>query len=237
VGWTAVALDARGHGDSEWASDGDYGVDALVADLAAAVRELGRPPVLVGASMGGMTSLLAVGRWPELARALVLVDIVPRMDSGGVAEIGEFMRSGLDGFASLGEAADAVMRYNPHRPKPPSPDGLRRNLRLRDGRWYWHWDPAFLALGDEPNRSKESSPRTPYLRSKEAAENVRVPTLVVRGQHSRVVTDEGVREMRSLVPHAEYLEVGGAGHMVAGDSNDVFATGLVAFLDRHLGPG
>lgn len=236
VGWVTVAVDARGHGDSDWAPDGDYGVEVLVEDLAAVVHELGRPPVLVGASMGGMTSLIACGRWSDFARALVLVDIVPRMDPTGVKEIGAFMRDGLGGFSSLEEAAEVVVAYNPNRPKPPTPDGLRRNLRFRDGRWHWHWDPAFLNIRDEPTRSEDPSPRTPYLRAREAARRLQIPTLVVRGQRSKVVTDAGLEEMRRLVPHAEFLEVVGAGHMVAGDSNDVFAAGLLSFLDRHLAP-
>lgn len=173
-GWSAVAVDARGHGDSQWAPDGDYGIDALVADLTALIGALGEKPVLVGASMGGMTSLIGQGENPALARGLVLVDIAPRFETAGTAEIMAFMRSGLEGFASLDDAGAAVAAYTPNRVRTPNPDGLRKNLRLREGRWYWHWDPAFLRQGDEPTRQADSivryerarglRPRSPFRR-------------------------------------------------------------------------
>jgi pimeloyl-ACP methyl ester carboxylesterase len=129
-GWSAVALDARGHGDSQWAPDRDYSIDALVADLAAVVTELGERPVLVGASMGGMTALVGQGERGDLARALVLVDIVPRIEPEGAKRIMDFMTARPDGFGSLEEVADAVRAYNPHRARPVSPEGLRKNVRL-----------------------------------------------------------------------------------------------------------
>ncbi|MFD1531483.1 alpha/beta hydrolase, partial [Pseudonocardia aurantiaca] len=143
-GWTAVAVDARGHGDSDRAPDGDYGMDALVADLHRTVESLSARPVLVGASMGGLTSLVAQGEDPGLARGLVLVDIAPRVETQGVAEITSFMRRGLAGFDSMEEAVAAVVAYNPHRSTTPNPDGLRKNLRERDGKLYWHWDPRLV---------------------------------------------------------------------------------------------
>ena len=90
-GWRALSLDARGHGDSAWPSDGDYGMDRLCDDLRAVVRTLDRKPVLVGASMGGNTALLAESQTPGLAHALVLVDVVPRIEAAGVQRIVDFM--------------------------------------------------------------------------------------------------------------------------------------------------
>lgn len=224
-GWTAMALDMRGHGDSDWAAD--YGLDALVADLRAVTGRLGVSPVLVGASLGGRTALVAEGEHPGLARGLVLVDVTPRVERDGVEAIMGFLRSGLSGFASLDEAADAVSAFDPSRPRPRSTDGLRKNVRLRDGRWYWHWDPRFVedGTGDRPGAA---NPR----RSELAARAVTVPTMLVRGAASQVVSVEVAEELRGLIPHAEQIDVARAGHMVAGDDNDVFATGLYAFLDR-----
>ncbi|MBC2592372.1 alpha/beta fold hydrolase [Rhodococcus aetherivorans] len=231
-GWCAVAVDARGHGDSQWAPDGDYGIDALVADLTALVGALAEPPVLVGASMGGMTSLIGQGENPALARALVLVDIAPRVETGGTAEIMAFMRSGLEGFASLDDAAAAIAAYTPNRVRTPNPDGLRKNLRLREGRWYWHWDPAFLRQGDEPTRQTDSIVQ--YERARAAAAAVTVPTMLVRGAQSNVVSAAGAKELRELIPTATVIDVPGAGHMVAGDDNDVFSGGLKGFLDDDV---
>jgi pimeloyl-ACP methyl ester carboxylesterase len=225
AGWEAVALDARGHGDSDWAPDGDYGTDALNADLVAVVEQVGEPALLVGASMGGMTALVAQGEHGDLARALVLVDIVPRVEPDGVKRIMDFMGANPHGFGSLDEVAEAVRAYNPHRRRPPNPEGLRKNVRQReDGRWYWHWDPAFLRVGDEPRRSAS------YERSAAAARRVAVPTLLVRGAQSDIVSDDGVRELLELVPGAVHVDVSATGHMVAGDDNDVFTRTVLDFL-------
>ncbi|KSZ56372.1 hydrolase [Rhodococcus pyridinivorans KG-16] len=231
-GWTTLALDARGHGDSHWAPDGNYGIDALVADLTCVIDALGEKPVLVGASMGGMTSLIGQGENPDLARAVVLVDIAPKVETAGTAQIGAFMRSGLDGFVSLDDAAAAIAAYTPNRVRTPNPDGLRKNLRLREGRWYWHWDPAFLRAGDEPTRQTDAIVQ--YQRARAAAAAITVPTMLVRGAQSNVVSADGVKELLELIPHASVIDVAGAGHMVAGDDNDVFSGGLKNFLDDHV---
>jgi pimeloyl-ACP methyl ester carboxylesterase len=233
-GWSAIAVDARGHGESEWAPDGDYGIDALVADLTSIIDQLEDKPVLVGASMGGMTSLIGQGENPELARGLVLVDIAPKIEASGTAEITAFMRSGLEGFASLDDAAAAIAAYTPHRVRKPNPQGLRKNLRLREGRWYWHWDPAFLRQGDEPTRQTDSIVR--YERARDAAAAITVPTMLVRGEQSNVVSEEGAKELLELIPTATLIDVTGTGHMVAGDDNDVFSGGLKDFLDEVVAP-
>ncbi|GAA4711257.1 alpha/beta fold hydrolase [Pseudonocardia yuanmonensis] len=226
-GWTAIAVDLRGHGDSDWAPDGDYTLDAHVADLRTAVTVLDEPPVLVGASLGGMTSLLALAADPTLARGLVLVDVTPTTERAGTAEITDFMRSGTSGFATLDEAAAAVAAYNPHRTRPPRPEGLKKNLRRRDGRWYWHWDPRLLDSRQTDPRTLDDNAR----RAREAARGLGVPTLLVRGRQSRVVSTAGAQELLSLVPSARLVDVDGAGHMVAGDDNDVFGEHLLDFLD------
>jgi pimeloyl-ACP methyl ester carboxylesterase len=224
-GWVAVALDARGHGDSDWDPGGDYSLDAFVRDLVAFVSTLEEAPVLVGASLGGITSLTAAGEHPALARALVLVDVVVQLEPAGVERIRAFMRSRPDGFGSLEEVADAVAAYNPLRPRPRNLDGLRKNVRLGDdGRWRWHWDPAFMDIGDEPQRQIDP------VRLRAAAERLTVPTLIVRGARSDVVSDDGMADMLRRIPHAQAVDVAAAGHMVAGDDNDVFAAALESFL-------
>jgi len=228
-GFRVLNLDLRGHGDSDWDSDGDYSLDAFIDDLRLVIGELERPPALVGASLGGATSLLAVGEsLAPLASALVLVDVVPRMSAAGIKHIGEFMGSNLGGFASLEEAADSVARYLPGRPRPSNPAGLMKNLRLKgDGRLYWHWDPAFQS-------SRKQTQSELNERMEAAARKVTIPTLLVRGKQSDVVTREGAAHLLELIPHAEYLDIEGAGHMVAGDRNDQFNDAVEGFLQRHL---
>jgi len=234
-GWRAATVDMRGHGDSDWAPNGTYDLDAFADDARTvalgAAAAAGAAPVLVGASLGGLSALVAIADAPDpaaVARALVLVDVAPRLEPDGVARIAEFMVGHMDGFADLEEVADAVAAYNPHRPRPSELSGLRKNVRQReDGRWYWHWDPAFLQGGqaDEP-RSYTNEDRL-----EEAARSLRLPTLLVRGRQSDVLSEEGAARLLALVPHAHYVDVGGAGHMVAGDRNDAFNQAITAFLD------
>lgn len=235
AGFLAIALDARGHGDSQWVADGDYSADAMVGDLACVRASLSAPPALVGASMGGLTSLLAIGEGPaDFARALLLVDIATRLEPDGVARVLDFMRAHVGGFASLEEAAEAIAAYNPNH-KSRSTAGLRKNLRQREnGRWYWHWDPRFL---DHATRSRAGEALVQQERREQAARRIRVPTLLVRGGSSDVVSPEGARELQQLVPHAELFDVEDAGHMVAGERNDVFSNAVIEFLRRKLPTG
>jgi non-heme chloroperoxidase len=238
-GWRVLSVDLRGHGESDWDDEGDYSIDAFAADVEAVARSLPEPPVLVGASPGGISSLLAIGEAPDpehVARALVLVDVAPRLEPGGVQRIGAFMTKNLeDGFGSLDEVADAIAAYNPHRPRPTDLSGLAKNLRRRDdGRWVWHWDPRFVkgrfGMPDE-TRSTGMSPERLQL----AAKALRIPVLLVRGRMSDLLSEEGARELQELVPHAEIADVAGAGHMVAGDRNDAFTAAVLGFLDRLSG--
>jgi non-heme chloroperoxidase len=229
-GWRAIAVDLRGHGESGWAPDGDYSFEAFVNDVRAWVGSFGRPPVLVGASLGGISALLAEGEAREpLCAALVLVDIAARIEREGAVRIIEFMKARPEGFATLEEAADAVSSYLPHRKRPRDLAGLARNLR-RDpnGRWRWHWDPAFLEPGRGPQPGQDTG------RLERAARALRVPTLLVRGRLSDLLSEEGARHFLSLAPHARFADVSEAGHMVAGDRNDLFTEAVVDFLRSAL---
>ena len=224
-GWCVHSLDLRGHGDSEWACDGDYSIDAHARDIRAVVATLPEPPVLVGASLGGMASLVAQAADGCLARALVLVDITPKAQPEGLARIHEFMSRGIDGFDSLDDALDAVVAYNPNRRRAPRIEGLRKNLRHRDGRWYWHWDPRILAQRENSVEAADERERA----ARSAARRIEVPTLLVHGAQSDVVAQDGVEDLLALIPGARHVEVHGAGHMIAGDDNDVLSAGIADF--------
>jgi pimeloyl-ACP methyl ester carboxylesterase len=229
-GWRAYSMDLRGHGDSAWADDGDYTLDAFSGDVIEACRTIGGHPALVGASLGGLTALATLGEHPDVGRALVLVDVAPNIEPVGRDRIVAFMLEHVDdGFASLDEVADAIARYNPHRPRPNDLSGLRKNLRERNGRWFWHWDPRFMrGRVDAPNETRSSVVNTERL--EDAARALRVPTLVVRGRMSDLLSEEGAQQMLALTPHARLVDVAGAGHMVAGDRNDLFNDAVVSFL-------
>jgi pimeloyl-ACP methyl ester carboxylesterase len=243
AGFTAYALDQRGHGDSDWVTDGAYEFTDFAADATTVADTLaargGRRPVVIGASLGGIASLLAEGAAdaagrPPVFAALVLVDITPRIDLGGVEKIQGFMRArAAEGFASIAEAADAVAAYLPHRPRPRSHEGLKKNLRLHpDGRWRWHWDPRFLDRKRGVNSQRGGTEAALIA----AARAVTIPALLVRGAASELVQEAHAREFLELVPHASYVDVAGARHMVAGDSNDHFSAAIVDFLGRLGGP-
>lgn len=228
AGHRAAAVDLRGHGDSDWAPDGDYSIDAFAHDVEALVAHLGGDPIVVGASLGGMAALVAEGDATiALSSGLVLVDIAPQMEPAGVERIVGFMTAHTDGFASLEDAADAIAAYRPERPRPTHRGGLEKNLRLGpDGRWRWHWDPGFLA----PERGPSS--RAHPNRLDEAARHVRVPTLLVRGRRSDLLSEAGARHFLDLVPHARFVDVADAGHMVVGDGNDAFEDAVLAFVTQ-----
>ncbi|HEV7580775.1 MAG TPA: alpha/beta hydrolase [Mycobacterium sp.] len=228
-GYHVVALDSRGHGDSDRAPGADYAIETLTADVLHILDAIGRPVVLIGASMGGLTGILvADSAGPAKVTALVLVDVVPRYEKNGSARIRDFMMTNLHGFGTLEEAADAVSAYLPYRSKPRSPEGLKKNLRLRDGRWYWHWDPAFMtAPGDDPEL------RTEHF--EQAAADLKIPVLLIRGKLSDVVSPEGVKHFLATVPRAEFVELSDAGHTAAGDDNDAFSDVVVEFVKRLTG--
>lgn len=225
-GYHAIAFDARGHGDSDWAAADAYGSDYMVEDLRCVVAALGSgPPILVGASMGGGVSLMAIGEDKIDAAALVLVDMAPKIEAEGRRKIQEFMDQKPDGFDSLEEVAEAIANYQPHRKRPRNLDGLAKNVRLgADGKYHWHWDPA--------RRSNWRNDTDYRDRLSTCADNLTLPTLLVRGGLSNVLSEAGAQSFLAQCPHAEYVNVENAAHMVAGDRNDIFADSVIEFLQR-----
>lgn len=226
LGYRVVAVDTRGHGDSDRAPEADYALESLTADVVAVIDQIGTPVVVIGASMGGLTGIMAAdAAGPDKVTKLILVDVVPRFEKSGSTRIRDFMFSHVHGFESLEEAAAAVAEYLPHRAKPQSPEGLKKNLRLRDGRWHWHWDPAFLTKPrDDPFERVD--------KMEAAAMRLQIPILLIRGRLSDVVSTAGVNDFLQKVPHAEFVELSGAGHTAAGDDNDAFSESVVQFVNR-----
>ena len=224
----AISIDLRGHGDSDWVnSEQGYTETELAADLVRVIKALQLiKPVLVGASLGGMAALTAIGYELADAGALVLVDIVPGFTKAGAARVLQFMAMGAKGFDSLDEIKTLVTTYQSHRKSVHKSDGLSKNIRLGDdGRYYWHWDPAFLKRSTDDYLEVQAALKT-------CAENIDVPTLLVRGGLSDLLTDEGAQDFLKSCPQAEYINVTDAAHMVAGDRNDIFTEAVINFLNK-----
>lgn len=233
-GWQAITVDMRGHGESDWSSEGDYRVATFAADVREILNQLPPRPVLVGASLGGLTSMVLAGELSRgIADAVVLVDIVPDMDPSGAERIHNFMADKMvDGFSSLDEVADMIAEFNPHRPRPADLDGLRNNLRRRGDRWFWHWDPQFIdGTAAHPPLEVTDVERLHDAVAAILADGV--PMLLVRGQVSDLVSHQRATEFLERFPQVEFVDVEGAGHMVAGDRNDLFADAVLEFLARH----
>ena len=225
AGWLSITADARGHGESGWLDDGHYDFAQFVDDLVLIARTPAHPPVLVGASMGGLLGLIAQAEYRPF-RALVLVDVTPRWENAGVERIMAFMRAHPDGFASIDAASEAVSKYLPHRTEKKSPERLRQLLiRADNGRLRWHWDPRLL-----DHVAKDSERHQSALL--DAARRIDVPTLLISGEHSDVVSDSTIAEFLQLVPHAEHVRVPRATHMVAGDENNAFSSSVLEFLGK-----
>lgn len=233
-GWRAYAVDQRGHGDSDRSVSAAYQYPDFSADVLAFREAVKAPPLVIGASMGGIAALVAQGTSEaQLYRGLVLVDITPDIDMDGARRILSFMSANPDGYANLGEAIEAIAAYRgPGRGKP-SADGLTRVLRQgTDGRWRWHWDPRLL----DARRAWFADPAEAEIHRDKMRANMTagvhkldVPTLLVRGGSSDVVTREAAEALLRLLPDARFVDVADASHMVAGDRNDAFSAAVLEF--------
>lgn len=229
-GYHAISIDLRGHGDTDWSPDGEYGYGVFLADLNMVIDALRlEPPALVGASLGGAVSLAAVGEGLVTASALVIVDTAPQIEPTGVSALRNFMTANPDGYGSLDEAADAIAAFQGRR-RPTSTAGLAKNLRAdTTGRLHWHWDPRFMGGGPRQGTGAE---RTARLEA--AAQQVEIPTLLVRGGLSNLLSQEGADSFLALCPHSEFISIEGAAHTMAGERNDLFASAVADFLERRL---
>ncbi len=224
-GYTTLIVDQRGHGESERARTSTYVVDEMADDVVRICRTLRTPPVLVGASMGGILSLIAEGELaPGSCRALVLVDVVPEVTRSGIQRVHDFFRASAGGFADRRQAHRVLTTYAVHR--EPTPASTRRNLEMGpDGRWYWHWDPDFARTVDVFHDGQ---------RMQRALQRVAVPVLVLRGEHSDIVPASAVADLHSLNQRIRVAEVPGATHMITAESNDTFADVIESFLRESI---
>ena len=225
VDYHVLALDARGHGDSQWAKDSDYSADAHQRDLDSLVEALGLGQfILVGHSMGGRNGYVFASRHPELVKALVIVDTGPESGKEGQARIQRF-RELPDELDSYQEFATRVQEYT-GRPREQSLGALKYSIRQRaDGKWTWKYDKVLRTPGYTP-RSWPPEKLWEYIAK------IRCPTLIIRGGKSDIFHPEVMDRMLQVIPGSTAAVVPGAGHLVAGDNPIDFIKALHTLLDR-----
>lgn len=225
AGYRAYSVDLRGHGDSGWATDGDYLLDAYARDVEALIDGFDRPVALVGASRGGQSCLVGGSRRPGRVSLIMLADVAPLLRDDGVDEIRAFFRASANGFADVDEAADALALHLGQK-RPARASNLEKAMRRgEDGRLYWQWDPETAA-------PQFLNPPSEGLALEQAARRVKDPVVLVRAELSNILTDESVALFRKLTPQLEVVEAKGVGHMFTGDRNDAFAATLLDHLRR-----
>ncbi len=226
-GWRAVAMDLRGHGQSQWSPSGDYRIQRFAGDLVQVAEQLGGRPAVVGASLGGIAGMVVEAMAaPGTFSSLTLVDVTPQMEPAGIAKVMGFMgeRASI-GFSDLEDAADFIANYLPHRPRPRDLSGLAKNLRLHpDGRYRWHWDPRFVTSVAESRTSYATGSFQEQLGA------IDTPIHLIRGSISELVSREAADAFLAAVPHAHFTDVENAGHMLVGDRNDIFVDAVLDFL-------
>lgn len=224
--YRVLALDQRGHGDSDWSEEGDYQPDAHVSDVLKLFEVFDlRKPVLCGLSMGGMNAAAFASRHSDLLSAVVLVDVAPEVSNEGGREIRDFI-AGREDFESLDDVVDYAHAGNPLRPRHFLERSLRHNLRhLPGGRLTWKYDRRrFLSASDRAQVMRDVW---------SGVDNIACPALIVRGGVSRVLSQEAAERLASRIG-GELVTVEGAGHIVAGDRPVEFARVLDDFCGRLL---
>lgn len=225
AGYYGISFDLRGHGDSDWAADGDYLLDAFGRDVERLLTQFDRPVTLVGASRGGQSALVGGARHPKRVRLIMLADVAPDMRDDGVDGIRAFFAEGAAGFATLDQAADSLSRHLAQ-PRMADAGKLARSMRQDDaGRWHWRWDPA-------TGRAEFLHPPSENASLLAAAAQVNSPLVLVRAELSHLLTDEGVATFKRLAPQLDIVIAPGVGHMFTADRNDGFAAQLLDRLAR-----
>jgi esterase len=220
-----LALDQRGHGDSDWAADGDYSIEAHQRDIDGFVAALGLDGFhLIGHSMGGRNSYVWASRHPGTLKSLVIVDTGPEAQPRGRNRIQSF-RELPDELDSFEEFANRVQEYT-GRSREQTLGALKYSIRQRpDGKWTWKYDKLLRTPG---HRAPQWTPEQLW----EAVAKITCPTLVVRGGDSDIFAEATMRRMQEVIPDCAIVTVPRAGHLVAGDNPADFLVAVQELLRR-----
>jgi pimeloyl-ACP methyl ester carboxylesterase len=237
--YRCVALDLRGHGDSDWSDEADYSLEAHASDISAVVGGLALDRViLVGMSLGGAVALKYAEAERSMVLGLVLVDTGPGGSRQlGRRRLGAFMEGPAE-YASLEEVIDRAIAFNPRRSRERLRRTLLQNLRQTPaGTWQWKYDRRLWARFTDPSVGAEERARLMQARRRglwDAARAVNCPALVVRGSESDMFLDEDAERTAAGFAHARWLRIDGASHTVQSDRPYEFAAALRDFIETDV---
>lgn len=219
-----VALDQRGHGDSDWSDAGDYDTGFHVADIEAFTDTIGfQAFTLMGLSMGARNAYSFTAASPAKVQRLIVVDVGPDIQAEGRRHIREFLE-GTETFDSFDWLVERVKRYNPRRPETQIRGSLLNNLKqMADGRWTWKHDRRGGIRRDRGGEMNEAAWAD--------LATIMAPTLIVRGAESNMLSPETAAKMQRTVRNSHLVEVPKAGHLVQGDNPVGFEQVVRAFLE------
>ncbi len=222
--YRVLCFDQRGHGDSDWAPDGDYTRQTQAADLDAITDTLGLSRfILAGMSMGGINSITFTVRHPQKVRAVIIVDVSPEIQVKGVEHIRNFIQA-PDELDSFEEFVERAHQFNPRRSLDNIRSRLSYNLkRLPNGKWTWKYDKA-LRSGE---RSFQAST---LLNLWDDVRAIRCSTLIIKGGESDILSEESAVKLQQAIPASRLAVVPGAGHSVMGDNPAAFVAAVRSFL-------
>jgi pimeloyl-ACP methyl ester carboxylesterase len=224
-----IALDQRGHGDSEWAPDGDYSRDTFIADVEAFREAMKLEPfLLVGHSMGGLNSAAYAAKYPDHVRALVLVDVGPEAAKDGVDNIMRFTR-GPDEL-EFNEFVENALRFNPRRTRENIEERMRHRLKpMPSGKWTWKFDKRFREQNNGLRIGSEATNEEVWAMFRA----ITCPVLLVRGEQSDVLKQDVAERCASELADCKLVVVPSAGHSVPGDNPDGFTEPVLEFFEQH----
>ena len=220
-----LALDQRGHGDTDWAPDADYSIAAQREDVRGFVDKLGLDRfILAGMSMGAINALAFAIHHPEKLSHLVIIDAGPEIRRPGSRRIRDFVNGGANP-ESLDAIIERALAFNPRRDPKILRRSLMHNLRQQtDGNWVWKYDRKRFQQMDRDAHTAERRALADGLAK------ITVPTLVVRGAESDVFHKEDAERLAQRLPDGRYVTIPRAGHTVQGDNPKELAEALREFL-------
>ena len=223
--YRVLALDQRGHGDSEWARDLDYSNHTMSLDAEAFISAMGQQrPILMGHSMGGRNSMLLTKRNAAMLRALVVVDIGPEVSPEGRQAISSFVRANQE-FDNLEHFVENVRKYDPYRPREHIERTVKYNMLQRiDGKFVSKCDSNPRRLGLTQNSSLLDNITLNDARGFD------LPALVIRGENSNILPADAAERFRDALPRGTLITVPKSGHNVHGQNTLGFLEALGAFL-------